>query len=214
MAPAARLAAALALCGGFAVSACGQQAAVEGPVPSTAISPGLSRSSGVDAGSGITWTRVFLEGRLAGSEQAPTPPPTLIAQCTAAGSAGKQKFEVFANFGGVEDRGFYAPWKDTPTDLYPPNHPKVTMTMDFLGYTRVKPVKRQWEAMTTPAGQLRYNTPSTASVNMEDVTFYLRFLLALPTLRLTAPGRGTAEFQTAAWLARIKAEPLCRASGL
>ena len=61
--------------------------------------------------------------------------------------------------------------------------------MEFLGYTHVKPVKRQWEAMLRPAGQYRYNPPTGGSSNLEDSTYYLRFLIALPTLRLTLGDR-------------------------
>ena len=42
---------------------------------------------------------------------------------------------------------------------------------------------------------------------MEDSTFYLRFLIALPTLRLTL-GHKAAEFNTTALLDQIRKEPL------
>ncbi len=57
--------------------------------------------------------------------------------------------------------------------------------MDFLGYKPVKPVRRQWEIPVQTPGQYRYNPPGGGSSNMEDITYYLRYLLALPTLRLT-----------------------------
>jgi hypothetical protein len=60
-------------------------------------------------------------------------------------------------------------------------------------------------------GEYRYNPPSAGSTNLEDSTYYLRFLLALPTLRLTL-NQKAAEFNTAALLDRVRKEPLCKAS--
>ena len=88
------------------------------------------------------------------------------------------------------------------------------MTMEFLGYTHVKPVKRAWEFLQAPEGELRYAAPGMRSPNMEPISFYLQDLKALPTLRLTAPARGTLEFETTKWLQAVKAEPLCAAAGL
>jgi hypothetical protein len=137
--------------------------------------------------------------------------PTLVAQCTRKPS-GKLAFELLANFGGVSDLAYYPPWTRTNSgDLFPPRLEKPAITMEFLGYTHVKPVKRQWEALLQPVGQYRYNPPSAGSSNMEDSTFYLRFLVALPTLRLTL-GDKAAEFNTTALLDQIRKEPLCKAS--
>jgi hypothetical protein len=137
--------------------------------------------------------------------------PTLVAQCTRRPS-GKLVFELLANFGGISDLAYYPPWTSAnSTDPFPPRLQKVTVTMEFLGYTRVKPAKRQWEAVLQPVGQYRYNSPSAGSSNMEDSTFYLRFLLALPTLRLTLANQ-TAEFSTTPLLDQIRKEPLCKAS--
>jgi hypothetical protein len=85
--------------------------------------------------------------------------------------------------------------------------------MDFLGYTHVKPVRRQWEIPVQTSGQYRYNPPGGGSSNLEEITYYLRYLLALPTLRLTLANR-SAEFMTTPLLAAIRKEPVCRASGL
>jgi hypothetical protein len=137
--------------------------------------------------------------------------PMLIAQCTRYPS-GKLAFELLANFGGVKDLAYYPPWRPANSrDLFSPQLQKLNITMEFLGYTHVKPVKRQWEALLQPVGQYRYNSPSSGSSNMEDSTYYLRFLLALPTLRLTL-GDKTAEFRTKPLLDQIRREPLCKAS--
>jgi hypothetical protein len=47
---------------------------------------------------------------------------------------------------------------------------------------------------------------------MEQVAFYLHYLRALPTLRLTLPGKAAAEWETTRWQAAVKAEPLCASS--
>jgi hypothetical protein len=150
-------------------------------------------------------------GSLSYDASASSADPTLIAQCTR-GVSGKLGFELLANFGGVEDLGYYPPWRPTSGgELFPPQLQKVNMTMEFLGYTKVKPVKRQWEALMKPVGQYRYNPPSGGSANMEDSTYYLRFLLALPTLHLIL-GDKAAEFRTTPLLDQIRKEPLCKAS--
>ena len=85
--------------------------------------------------------------------------------------------------------------------------------MQFLGYTKVKPFKRQWQALPKPLGQYRYDPASGASTNMESVVFFMKYLLALPTLRLTGAGKA-AQFETLEWQKQVRADPLCRASGL
>jgi hypothetical protein len=137
--------------------------------------------------------------------------PTLVVQCTRRPS-GKLVFELLANFGGVTDLAYYPPWSPTNSDeRFPPRLEKTAITMEFFGYTHVKPVKRQWEALLQPVGQYRYNPPSAGSSNLEDSTYYLRFLVALPTLRLTL-AQHAAEFNTTALLDQIRREPRCKAS--
>ncbi len=70
------------------------------------------------------------------------------------------------------------------------------LTMDFLGYTHVTPVKRQWETLRQSFGELRYTTPGLGSANMEPIAFYLQYLKALPTLRITGPQQGVVQFET------------------
>ncbi len=186
---------------------------------STMIAPGLVRLAGEESYSKITYVRFALDGRLLDEHLASAvsdpdvAPPRLTAQCTRS-PAGKLAFELLANFGGVDDMAYYPPWDHLRDGgLFPPQLDKVGVTMEFLGYTHVKPVKRQWEVLLQPVGQLRYNRPSSGSGNMEDSTYYLRFLLALPTLRLHYAGK-VAEFQTSALLDQIRKEPICKAAGL
>jgi hypothetical protein len=186
---------------------------------STAVAPGLVRLAGEDAPSKITYVRFVLDGSLIdghGAALAVSPdvaPPRLSGQCTL-NPAGKLAFELLADFGGVDDMAYYPPWDHVRDgELFPPQLEKVGVAMEFLGYTHVKPVRRQWEVLLQPAGQLRYNQPGGGSANMENSTYYLRYLLALPTLRLHYAGK-LAEFQTSTLLEQIRGEPLCKAAGL
>jgi hypothetical protein len=185
----------------------------------TTVIPGLVRLDGQDPSSKITYVRFALEGRLLdepGTAMAASPevaPPRLIAECTRSQS-GKLDFELLADFGGVDDLAYHPPWDHLRDGgLFPPQLEKVTVTMEFLGYTHVKPFKRQWEVLQQPAGRLRYNRPGGGSANMEDLPYYLRYLLALPTLRLHYMGK-RAEFQTSALLNQVRKEPVCKAAAL
>lgn len=179
-----------------------------------ALSSTLARTEGTEAISAISFTRLYL------SAQTDSPPqtfslgqPTLTIQCTVA-PHDKYKFEVFINYGGITDTTFYPPWRPVnEQDLFPPRTDKTTVTMEFLGYTRVKPVRRQFEFVIHPTGQLRYNNPSSGSPNMEEIAYYFQYLRALPTLRVSYASH-TATFLTEPLLAQIRKEPLCKASGL
>ncbi len=181
----------------------------------TTLANGVDRLAGTDAISEIQYVRLILSGSLHSTAQAepPVPPPTLIAQCTLRPN-GRSYFELLASFGGATDLAYYPPW--TPVskqDIFPPATQKAIITMDFIGYKPVKPVRRQWEIPAPTPGQYRYNPPGSGSSNMEEITYYLRYLLALPTLRLTLEDR-SAEYMTTPLLDAIRKEPLCRASGL
>ena len=185
------------------------------------IAPNLARTEGIDASSGIEYTRLYLS-----AEPSPNPTaqpaaapsstldlsqPTLTAQCTKR-PKGKLVFELFVNFGGVTDTSFYHPWTPADGGEFAPRTTKLTVTMEFLGYTKVKPMKRQWEHVERPDGQLRFTQPGYGT-NLEEVSYFFQYLRALPTLRLTAEGH-TASFLTTALQAQLHKEPLCAASGL
>jgi hypothetical protein len=183
----------------------------------TTLPSGIDRLTGQETTSHIQYVRLVLAGSLRTSAptdaSTPSSAPTLIAQCTLRPN-GKSYFELFANFGGATDLAYYPPW--TPAsgqDLFPPRTDKVTLTMDFLGYTHVKPVRRQWEIPVQTPGQYRYNPPGGGSANLEEITYYLRYLLALPTFRLTL-GNRSADFLTTPLLDEIRKEPLCHAAAL
>lgn len=176
----------------------------------TTLASGIGRIAGTDADSGIAYLRLVLKGSGGGAS---VKPPLLVAQCTVAPD-NKSRFELFASFEGDPALTFYPPWKSKgPEDPFPPRTEKATITMEFLGYTHVKPMKRQFEIPVQTPGLYRYNSSGVASSNMEDAAYFLRYLIALPTLRLTLKEQ-TAEFLTSAWLDQIRREPLCAASGL
>ncbi len=209
---------------GIVVFAClplrGQQADQSAAQPQiTTLPSGVQRLAGTEPSSQIQYARLILRGTLhpaaKGAPDPPTPdsPPILIAQCSLRPS-GKYLFEVFTTFGGTADLAFYPPWKPVDShDLFPPRTEKVTITMDFLGYTHVKPFHRQWEIPAEAPSLYRYNPPSAGSTNLEEVSYFLRYLMSLPTLRLTLNNLA-AEYATTPFLADIRQEPLCRAAGL
>jgi hypothetical protein len=183
--------------------------------------PNIARIDGTEPSSGIAYTRLFISAQPDTSEASQPATsqtldlsrPILTAECTRRPN-GKYFFDLFINFGGVTDTAYYPPWKPAnDQDLFPPATAKTTATLEFLGYTKYKPVKRQFEYVINPQNQLRYNPPSTGSKNLEDIGFYLQVLRALPTLRVTTEGH-VASFFVTPLLIQLHAEPLCRASGL
>lgn len=190
----------------------------ESPQPEkTTLPTGIDRLASQETTSHIQYVRLILPGSLRTASSAtalPTSPaPMLIAQCTLRPN-GKSYFELFASFGGATDLAYYPPWAPTSAqDLFPPRTEKAVFTMEFLGYTHVKPVHRQWEIPVQTPGQYRYNPPGAGSSNLEEITYYLRYLVSLPTLRLSFDNR-SADFLTTPLLSEIRKEPLCRAAGL
>ncbi len=194
-------------------------AEAQDPAPATVpAAVDFPRLMGRDAESGIEYVLLSVEGKLVGSP-APSPAPRLTAQCTKRPD-GKMHFELLADAGGVAAISYIPPWHPTRDLSVQPPMQKAIVTMDFLGYMKVKPVKREWRYLREIPGELRYATPGLHSGNMEEIMFYLQYLKALPTLRLTMPANGAGtpvvvvEFDTAKWQQRVKAEPLCWASSL
>ena len=215
-----------ALSAAFARSASAQANSVQVVSAQPAAPPlpkGVSRLDGTDADSGIAYALITLEGRPALAAPLPAvslpqnsgaePPPRLTAQCTRTGD--KWKYELLVDVGGGPALVFVAPWRAGHGALFMPPVQQVMGTMEFLGYVKVKPVKRQFDLLEGPmTGEMRYATPGSRTSNLEPIAFYMQYLKALPKLRLNVPGRGVVEFETLAWQAVVRAEPLCRMSGL
>lgn len=139
-----------------------QQSESHQPEKST-LATGIDRLAGQEATSHIQYVRLVLAGTLhtpsPPNSPLPSPAPTLIAQCTLRPSV-KSYFELFANFGGATDLAFYPPWTPVSNaDLFPPRTSKVLLTMEFLGYTHVKPVRRQWEIPVLTPGSTATTLP-------------------------------------------------------
>jgi hypothetical protein len=177
------------------------------------IASNLARTNGVDPSSGIAYTRLYISSNPPADKTIlDLTQPTLTVQCTKRPN-GKLSFELFVNFGGVPDTAFYPPFKPTDANPFPPSTAKATYLMEFLGYTKVKPMKRQWEHVLQPSDQLRYNPPGGSSPNLEEAAYFFQYLRSLPTLRITGEGH-IASFLTDTLQAQLHKEPLCTASGL
>ncbi len=102
---------------------------------------------------------------------------------------------------------------DGTTDLFPPSTGKLALTLTFLGYTKVRPYKRQFERTLAPGpARLRYLNPGSSFGNLEAPGWFLQYLRSLPTLRLS-DGHSAAEFVPRNWLERLQVEPRCAAAG-
>ena len=167
---------------------------------------------GIDAGSGIHYAMLSVEGKSLGPAQ-PATPPRLTAQCTK-DAAGKLRFELLVDEGGAPPLEYIPPFKSTSDTPFAPPVEAVIVTMEYLGYVKEKPVKRQWDRVHGLSSEFKYATPAMTSKNLEEVTRCLQYLRSLPRLHLAFPGRPLLEFETATWQARVHAEPLCGASGL
>lgn len=177
----------------------------------------LRRIEGIDAATGIAYTRILLPGRLVSPSSAPgfmeasfagAGAPTLIAQCTHQ-SSGKQGFELFLSLeSAASDLEFRAPLQPSPEH---PRPQRVSLSMDLSGYTHIDGMRRQWEDLREPSGLFRYAAPGFHSSNLDDAPILMRYLVALPTLRLSVANR-SALFETSPLLTEIRSEPLCKAS--
>lgn len=178
----------------------------------TTLSPTLARSGGVDAASGTAYTRLYLVSGGPG-ESFDATRPTLTVECTRRGEK-KYALGFGLNFTGVPETAF-RPMKSLHegTPHFDRTMDQREVVMEFLGYTRVKPMKRQFVLVSEPGGALVYNPPGMHSFNLEEAAYYLQYLRALPTFRMTYEGR-SATFETGPLLEQIRREPVCGASRL
>ncbi|MFC6645219.1 hypothetical protein ACFQBQ_06370 [Granulicella cerasi] len=190
------------------------------PLASSAQQPlaqGLGRHEGTDAESGIRYVRISMNGALTKPTDPPitTHPaaepneqlPTLVGECSVT-PQGKAHFDLFLNAGGVADPGFVPPWKPTAAHPVQPPPQKTMLTLEFLGYRKVKPVARQFEKLRSAPGEFRYLSPGIHSANLEEINFYFLYLRALPTLRASNQDFAV-DFAVTDWLNQLAKEPLC-----
>ena len=173
----------------------------------------ITQIAGHDALTNTDYLRLILPGNLLPPSEAPRY-PLLIAQCTQS-STGDFAFDLYATFAEPVDLAYFPAVPALPPNkmAITPRTEKSIITMDFLGYTHVKPMRREWEVPFQTPGQYHYTAPGYHSPNLEPASFYLRYLNSLPTLRLTL-GAQSAEFHTAPLLKEIREAPLCRAANL
>jgi hypothetical protein len=181
------------------------------------------RATGVDEYTGTAYTLVMMEGAAlpGGAPVDPAAPaPVLVAQCSQPKEKDKPVFEIFLTFGGVGEaaRRFQGPWRPSPGHLAKPPLVRTNLTVEFVGYVKEKPQKLEWERMRDAngefQGEFRFLPPGFHSANLGDFNYYIRYLLSLPTMRVSWPGKPTVEFMTMPWLDAIRKEPLCKGSGL
>ena len=178
------------------------------------LAPNLSRTEGIDAASGIAYTRLFVSAKSAPATTTDTldlAQPTLTAQCTKDPS-GLFHFDLYVNFGEMADPAFYPPWKPTKERPNPAKTTYVTLKTEFRGYTS-QSLKLEFAMDWRPERQLRFNHPGLHSANLEPLTSIMQRLSALPTLTIS-DDKHLAVFDTAPLLARLRTEPLCKADGL
>jgi len=181
---------------------------------------GMSRIAGTDAGSGIEYALISVEGKLIGvAGEAPAPAPRLTAQCTKT-PGGTLQFELLADVGGVAEIKYIPPWKPANEKPYHQPEEKTKVKTEFLGYIKEKPRKFEWKFLREIPGEMHYASAGAHSANLETERVYMQYLRALPTLRMTVPpgmvvrAPVTVEFETQKWQGLVKAAPLCWASGL
>ena len=195
------------------------------PEEASKLPAGMSRVAGTDPASGIVYALISVEGELISGGAALTPAqppilspepqtaPRLTAQCTRTGD--KLQYELLFDLGGVPELIYIPPWKPRPEQQVRPPVKYTMARMDFIGYMKVKSAKREFELLEgAMRGEMLYSTPGFHTSNLEPIAYYMQYLKALPTLRLTVPGRGVVEFETLRWQAAVRAEPLCYLSSL
>jgi hypothetical protein len=160
----------------------GQTAAAASPAPSdapTSQAAALSRVEGSDADSGTHYVRLSISSVAPGTQ--PDAAPRFTLECRDV--KGKHDLLWFLSFGGVPAQPFIPPFKASQSAPFPPNYQKVKLKMEFEGYMRSKPYTKAWEEL--PSGEFRFCNAGIYCPNMETARFYMSFLNALPTLRIS-----------------------------
>ena len=164
---------------------------------------GVGRVSGTDPATHAIYTRLMLTANPRPGTAIDLGQPTFTAECVRFPDA-PPRLNVYVNFGNVPDPAFYPP-EHLPTE-------KLTLTLSFSGYTKYKPIKRQFEAVRHPLGQLRDTGSGFGTRNVEDFSFVFAILRALPELHV-AWNDLAADFNTTPLLIQLHAEPGCAGLG-
>jgi hypothetical protein len=174
----------------------------------TSSAPAILRVEGADADSGTHYVRLSVWSAVSGTEAEMAPRFTIECRDV----KGKHDLLWFLSFGGVPVQPFMPPFKPSQSALFPPDYHKVKLKMDFEGYMRTKPSTRAWEEL--PSGEFRFCNAGIGCPNMETARYYMSFLNALPTLRISfaKPADGTSPeqiFQLRSLVDEANKTPVC-----
>lgn len=173
-------------------------------VPPIAV-PGLAISSGRDDDFGIDWIRITL---LAEQPASSGERPALTVECTQRSS--RRQIDLYFDFGDG-NRAWSSPPQPDPVNHRLPANPTARLSLSFHGY-RNKAFKEDWEVL--PSHEYKYRQPGLRTSNLEDVGFFLRYMYAVPQVRIGYADRKiseqTAEFQTAKLVAEASRTALCK----
>jgi hypothetical protein len=145
----------------------------------TSSAPAFSRVEGTDTDSGTHYVRLSISSPVSG--RPPELAPRFTLECRDV--KGKHDLLWFLSFGGVPIQPFQPPFKPSHGAPFPPVYHMVKLKMDFEGYMRTKPYTKAWEELNS--GELRFCNAGIECPNMETARFYMSFLNALPTLRIS-----------------------------
>ena len=170
--------------------------------PTAAPASAITHTEGTDDATGIAWARMAVPAdRSATDTAAPDAWPMLTVECSQDGD--KRRVDLLVDFGGA-DRGFHS---TRPVKHAAPN-PNANITLSFKSY---KPFRTQWERL--PSREYRYRNPSFGSSNLQDVSYFLQFMLATREVRVMmlnpSLGDQVATFPTYDLVAQVMKTPLC-----
>jgi hypothetical protein len=137
------------------------------------------RLEGTDPGSGIHWVRIAVNATSPAA--APAQAGHFILECRE--TRGKREVDWYVSFGFIPVQSFDPPFKATKDNPFPPSNPIVKLKMSFEGYMKTKPFTRAWEGL--PSGEYRYCNSSMGCSNLDQARFYMSYVNALPTLRIS-----------------------------
>jgi hypothetical protein len=173
--------------------------------PAATMPPDLTITSGHDDDFAIDWTRITL---LAEQPASSGERPALTVECAEKNS--HRRIDLYFDFGDGNRAWSPPPEPDPDTHRLRAN-PTARLSMSFHGY-RNKTFKEGWEVL--PSHEYKYRAPGLRTSNLEDVWFFLRYMYAVPSVRIGYADRKvseqTAEFQTAKLIAETGRAALCR----